>query len=81
MTGFKHFFLFSIKRGSLGDEKDFMRLKKRELYKLWFVEEYFDAGLARAYNVPKKLVRDRRKELGITWAGSGITFLSPSGRK
>lgn len=74
MFGMKHFFLFTIKRGSLGTEEDFKKLKKKELYRLWFVEEYFDAGLARGYNVSKKLVRQRREELGITWLGSGLQY-------
>lgn len=75
MLGMKHFFLFTIKRGSLGTEEDFMKLKKRELSRLWYKEEYFDAGLARAYNIPKKKVKARREELGVTWLGSGLTHL------
>jgi len=81
MLGLKHFWLASIERGCLGNEEDFMKLKKRELYKLWYVEEYFDAGLARAYDIPKKKVKERRIELGVTWLGSGITYIGPSGRK
>ena len=81
MLGFKHFILATIKVGSLGDEEAFMKLTKKELYRLWYVEEYFDAGLARAYNIPKSLVKQRRKERGVSWLGSGLTFIGPGGRK
>jgi hypothetical protein len=75
MLGLKHFFLFTIKKGSLGSEEDFMKLKKKELYHLWYVEEYFDAGLARGYNITKKQVKEQREKLGVSWIGSGLSFI------
>lgn len=76
MLGFKHFFLFTIKRGSLGTEEDLMKLSRKEFRRLWFTEEYFDPGLAIAFNTTKQKVKERRKELGINYIGGGLSFIS-----
>lgn len=73
---FKHFFLFAIKRGSLGNKEDLMKLSKKEFKRLWWTEDYFDAGLAIAFDTPKKEVIARRKELGINYIGGGLSTIS-----
>ena len=57
-------------------EEEFLKLKRHELHQIWFHEALTDRQIAKLYNTTKEVVKQRRKELGITVINSAMLFLT-----
>lgn len=65
--------------------EDFAKITREEFYKLWFGATLKDnpmslGQIAKIYGVDKKTVKEKKKELGLTWLNCGIMFVAGGSR-
>ena len=55
--------------------KDFNKLNRAQLHQIWFHDALTDGQIAKKFGVTKKDVKDKRKELGISWINGAVLAL------
>lgn len=58
------------------EEKDLLKLNKAQFHQLWFHEALTDGQMAKLYNTTKEVVKNRRKELQLTWISAAMLSIS-----
>ena len=61
--------------------EDFEKITRVEFYKLWFGATWKDkpmtlGQIAKMYGVDKKTVKEKKKELKLTWLTCGVLFVA-----
>ena len=64
-----------IKIDSLYSENDLLRLTRQQFHQKWFNEALTDRQMAKLYNTTVKVVKQKRKELGLNWFNSAFLYI------
>lgn len=56
-------------------EKDLKKLNRQQFHQKWFNEALTDRQMAKLYNTTVKVVKQKRKELGLNWFNSAFLYI------
>ena len=64
-----------MKIESLYSDNDLLRLTRQQFHQKWFNEALTDRQMAKMYNTTVKIVKQKRKELGLNWWNSAFLYI------